>query len=86
MSILIDEKTKIIVQGFTVLKIGTFHAGEMIKYGSNLVGGVTPRARLEPYFIISPAWNVPILPVKPCTIIFVFSSIRIDIIYFVKLI
>ncbi len=41
MSILIDEKTKIIVQGFTG-KIGTFHAGEMIKYGSNLVGGVTP--------------------------------------------
>ncbi len=41
MSILIDKKTKIIVQGFTG-KIGTFHAGEMIKYGSNLVGGVTP--------------------------------------------
>ena len=44
MSILIDEKTKIIVQGFTG-KIGTFHAGEMIKYGSNLVGGVTPGQR-----------------------------------------
>ena len=41
MSILIDEKTKIIVQGFTG-KIGTFHASEMIKYGSNIVGGVTP--------------------------------------------
>ena len=41
MSILIDKQTKIIVQGFTG-KIGSFHASEMIKYGSNLVGGVTP--------------------------------------------
>ena len=41
MSILIDRNTKIIVQGFTG-KIGTFHASEMIKYGSNVVGGVTP--------------------------------------------
>ena len=41
MTILIDEKTKIIVQGFTG-KIGSFHANEMIKYGSNIVGGVTP--------------------------------------------
>jgi len=41
MTILIDEKTKIIVQGFTG-KIGSFHATEMIKYGTNIVGGVTP--------------------------------------------
>ncbi len=41
MSILLDRNTKIIVQGFTG-KIGTFHASEMIKYGSNIVGGVTP--------------------------------------------
>ena len=41
MSILIDKKTKIIIQGFTG-KIGSFHAEEMIKYGSNIVGGVTP--------------------------------------------
>ena len=41
MSILINEKTRIIVQGFTG-KIGTFHAEDMIKYGSNVVGGVTP--------------------------------------------
>ena len=41
MSILIDKETKIIVQGFTG-KIGSFHASEMVKYGSNLLGGVTP--------------------------------------------
>ena len=41
MSILINENTKMIVQGFTG-KIGSFHAQEMLEYGSNLVGGVTP--------------------------------------------
>jgi malate-CoA ligase subunit alpha len=41
MAILIEKNTKIIVQGFTG-KIGSFHAEEMIKYGSNVVGGVTP--------------------------------------------
>lgn len=41
MSILIDETTPIIVQGITGDK-GTFHAREMIEYGSNVVGGVTP--------------------------------------------
>ncbi|GJE55372.1 MULTISPECIES: succinate--CoA ligase subunit alpha [Methylobacterium] len=41
MSILIDEKTPIIVQGITGDK-GTFHAKEMIEYGANVVGGVTP--------------------------------------------
>ena len=41
MTILIDKKTKVIVQGFTG-KIGSFHSDEMIKYGSNIVGGVTP--------------------------------------------
>jgi malate-CoA ligase subunit alpha len=41
MAIFIDENTRIIVQGFTG-KIGSFHAEDMIKYGSNVVGGVTP--------------------------------------------
>jgi len=41
MSILIDKKTKILVQGFTG-KFGSFHAEEMIRYGTNIVGGVTP--------------------------------------------
>ena len=41
MSILLDEKTRVLVQGFTGDK-GTFHAREMIAYGTNVVGGVTP--------------------------------------------
>lgn len=41
MSILIDENTRVIVQGFTGDK-ATFHAKEMIAYGTNVVGGVTP--------------------------------------------
>ena len=41
MAILIDKTTRIIVQGFTG-KIGSFHAQDMINYGSNVVGGVTP--------------------------------------------
>jgi malate-CoA ligase subunit alpha len=41
MSILIDEKTRVIIQGFTGDK-GTFHGKEMLAYGTNLVGGVTP--------------------------------------------
>ena len=41
MSILIDETTRVIVQGITGDK-ATFHAKEMIAYGTNVVGGVTP--------------------------------------------
>jgi malate-CoA ligase subunit alpha len=41
VSILIDEKTAVILQGFTGDK-ATFHAREMIAYGTNVVGGVTP--------------------------------------------
>lgn len=41
MSILVNKDSKIIVQGFTGIE-GTFHATQMIEYGSNIVGGVTP--------------------------------------------
>jgi len=41
MSVLLDRNSKVIVQGFTGSE-GTFHAGQMMEYGTNLVGGVTP--------------------------------------------
>ena len=42
MSILVNKNTKVICQGFTG-KHGTFHSEQSLKYGTNLVGGVTPK-------------------------------------------
>ena len=42
MSILVDKNTKVICQGFTGAH-GTFHSEQALKYGTQLVGGVTPK-------------------------------------------
>ena len=42
MSILVNKNTRVICQGFTGTH-GTFHSEQAIKYGTNLVGGVTPK-------------------------------------------
>ena len=41
MSILVNNQSRVLVQGFTGSE-GTFHTGQMIEYGTNIVGGVTP--------------------------------------------
>ena len=67
MSILIDQRTRVIVQGITG-QAGAFHAEKMLEYKTQVVGGVTPPTSGVLYSRIFSVWNAPAWPVMPWTI------------------
>lgn len=56
MSILVDKHTRLVVQGITGSE-GSFHAEQMIKYGTNVVGGVTPGKKGQKFLEKVPVYN-----------------------------
>ena len=62
MSIIVNKKSKVIVQGFTGNE-GSFHSEQMIEYGTNIVGGVTPRKGGEKH-LEKPVFNTVIESVE----------------------
>lgn len=63
MSILLDKKTKVLVQGITGSE-GTFHATQMLEYGTNVVAGVTPGKGGEKFNKVIPVFNTVVDAVK----------------------
>lgn len=84
MSIIVDENTRVVVQGITG-KEGSFHTGQMIEYGTNVVAGVTPGKGGETFGEEVPIFNTVNEAVKKTrtnvSVIFVPPAFTADAIY-----